>query len=175
MPYSQRAFHDVDIGNGHTREGCTAGTREKILKDIEEWADGTSPVKTFGYWICGMAGTGKSTIAKSVCDTMKSRKMLAATFFCSRQFPECRDHSKIIPTIAYQMAQFSPLFGRVLVTILEGNPDIVSKPPSEQLEMLLFEPWMKVVNIEGMHSFSSVIIIDALDECENIESMLSAL
>ncbi|THU81944.1 hypothetical protein K435DRAFT_766980 [Dendrothele bispora CBS 962.96] len=175
MPYSQRAFHDVDIGNGHAREGCTPGTREKILKDIEEWADGVSSVQTLGYWICGMAGTGKSTIAKSVCDTMKNRKMLAATFFCSRQFPECRDHSKIITTIVYQMAQFSPLFGRELVTILKGNPDIVSKPPSEQLEMLLVEPWMKVVSTEGMHSFGSVIIIDALDECENIESVLSAL
>ncbi|THU94407.1 hypothetical protein K435DRAFT_839878 [Dendrothele bispora CBS 962.96] len=175
MPYSQRAFHDVDIGNGHAREGCTPGTRKTILKDIEEWTDGTSAVNTLGYWICGMAGTGKSTIAKSVCDTMKSRKMLAATFFCSRQFPECRDHSKVIPTIVYQMAQFSPSFGRELVTILEGNPDIVSKPPNEQLEMLLIEPWMKVVSTEGVHPFSPVIIIDALDECENIESVLSAL
>ncbi|THU89108.1 hypothetical protein K435DRAFT_865611 [Dendrothele bispora CBS 962.96] len=174
MPYSQRAFHDVDIGNGHAREGCTPGTRKTILKDIEEWADGTSAVNTLGYWICGMAGTGKSTIAKSACDILKSRKMLAATFFCSRQFPECRDHSKIIPSIVYQMAQFSPLFGRELVTILEGNPDQVSKPPSEQLETLLVEPWMKV-STEEMHSFSSVIIIDALDECENIESVLSAL
>ncbi|THU78458.1 hypothetical protein K435DRAFT_973529 [Dendrothele bispora CBS 962.96] len=171
MPYSQRAFHDVDIGNGHAREGCTPGTREKILKDIEEWADGTSPVKTLGYWICGMAGTGKSTIAKSVCDTMQNKKMLAATFFCSRQFPECRDHSKIIPTIVYQMAQFSPSFGRQLVTILQGNPDKVSKPPNEQLEMLLVEPWMKVVSTGGVHPFSPVIIIDALDECENIESV----
>ncbi|THU93451.1 hypothetical protein K435DRAFT_670240, partial [Dendrothele bispora CBS 962.96] len=175
MPYAQRAFHDVDIGNGHAREGCTPGTRKKILKDIEEWVDETSPVKTLGYWICGMAGTGKSTIAKSVCDTMKNRKMLAATFFCSRQFPECRDHSKIITTIVYQMAQFSPLFGRELVTFLKGNPDIVSKPTNEQLEMLLSEPWMKVVSAEGVHSFSPVIIIDALDECENIESVLSAL
>ncbi|THU75479.1 WD40 repeat-like protein, partial [Dendrothele bispora CBS 962.96] len=73
------------------------------------------------------------------------------------------------------MAQFSPLFGRELGTILQGNPDIVSKPPSEQLEMLLVEPWMKVVSTEEMHSFSSVIIIDALDECENIESVLNAL
>ncbi|THU80687.1 hypothetical protein K435DRAFT_577229, partial [Dendrothele bispora CBS 962.96] len=106
---------------------CTPGTRKKILKDIEEWADGTSPVKTLGYWICGMAGTGKSTIAKSVCDTIKNKKMLAVAFFCSRQFPECRDHSKIIPTIVYQMAQFSPSFGRELMRILQGNPDVASK------------------------------------------------
>ncbi|THV02748.1 hypothetical protein K435DRAFT_652805, partial [Dendrothele bispora CBS 962.96] len=173
--YSQKAFHYVDIGNGHAREGCTPGTREKILKDIEEWVDGTSPVKTLGYWICGMAGTGKSTIAKSVCNTMENRKMLTAAFFCPRQIPECRDQSKIIPTIVYQMAQFSPVFGRELVTILQGDPNKVSRPPSEQLEMLLIEPWMKVVSTGGMHFFTPVIIIDALDECENIESVLSAL
>ncbi|THU81936.1 hypothetical protein K435DRAFT_766984, partial [Dendrothele bispora CBS 962.96] len=173
--YSQKAFHYVDIGNGHAREGCTPGTRKKVLKDIEKWADGTSPVKTLGYWICGMAGTGKSTIAKSVCNTMENRKMLAASFFCSRQIPECRDQSKIIPTIVYQMAQFSPIFGRELVTILQGDPDKISRPPSEQLEMLLVGPWMKLVRSGAMHSYTSVIIIDALDECENIESVLSAL
>ncbi|THU81949.1 hypothetical protein K435DRAFT_935152, partial [Dendrothele bispora CBS 962.96] len=105
----------------------------------------------------------------------KIRKMLAASFFCSRQIPECRDQSKIIPTIVYQMAQFSPIFGRELVTILQGDPDKISRPPSEQLEMLLVEPWMKVVRSGAMHSYASVIIIDALDECENIESVLSAL
>ncbi|THU94401.1 WD40 repeat-like protein [Dendrothele bispora CBS 962.96] len=173
--YSQKAFHYVDIGNGHARTGCTPGTRKKVLKDIEKWADGTSPVKTLGYWICGMAGTGKSTIAKSVCNTMETRKMLAASFFCSRQIPECRDQSKIIPTIVYQMAQFSPIFGRELVTILQGDPNKISRPPSEQLEMLLVEPWMKVVRSGAMHSYTSVIIIDALDECENIESVLCAL
>ncbi|THU80682.1 hypothetical protein K435DRAFT_695214, partial [Dendrothele bispora CBS 962.96] len=174
MPYSQKAFHYVDIGNGHTREGCTPGTRQKILKDIEEWVDGTSPVDTLGYWLCGMAGTGKSTIAQSVCNIMGDKHLLAATFFCSRQIPECRDHSKIIPTIAYQVAQFSLIFAKELVIILQADPNKVSRPPSEQLDILLVKPWTKVVST-GMHSYTSVVIIDALDECENIESVLSAL
>ncbi|THU96631.1 hypothetical protein K435DRAFT_754791, partial [Dendrothele bispora CBS 962.96] len=174
MPYSQKAFHYVDVGNGHSREGCTPGTRQKILKDIEEWVDGTSPVDTLGYWLCGMAGTGKSTIAQSVCNTMENKNMLAATFFCSRQIPECRDHSKIIPTIAYQMAQISLIFTKELVTILQADPNKVSRPPSEQLDILLIKPWTKVVSA-GMCSCTPVVVIDALYECENIESVLSAL
>ncbi|THU77507.1 hypothetical protein K435DRAFT_973945 [Dendrothele bispora CBS 962.96] len=174
MPYSQKAFHYVDVGNGHSREGCTPGTRQKILKDIEEWVDGTSPVDTLGYWLCGMAGTGKSTIAQSVYNTMENKNLLAATFFCSRQIPECRDHSKIIPTVAYQMAQFSLIFAKELVTSLQADPNKVSRPPSEQLDILLVKPWKKVIST-GMHSYTPVVIIDALDECENIESVLSAL
>ncbi|THU91549.1 hypothetical protein K435DRAFT_863278 [Dendrothele bispora CBS 962.96] len=40
--YAQKAFHYVDIGNGYAREGCTPGTREEILKNLEEWAVETS-------------------------------------------------------------------------------------------------------------------------------------
>ena len=38
---AHKAIYDADLGDGATvtREACTAGTREEILKDIIAWAD----------------------------------------------------------------------------------------------------------------------------------------
>ncbi|KIK59415.1 hypothetical protein GYMLUDRAFT_111311, partial [Collybiopsis luxurians FD-317 M1] len=78
---------------------CMEGTRKEILAGIEKWAsDSDTPL---GYWICGMAGTGKSTIAKSMCLRLEDQHVLAGSFFCSQQIPECRDYHFIIPTLAY--------------------------------------------------------------------------
>ena len=40
--------------------GCMAGTRVKILADMEAWA--SDDLSTKVYWLVGLAGTGTSTI-----------------------------------------------------------------------------------------------------------------
>ncbi|KAF5350323.1 hypothetical protein D9758_012802 [Tetrapyrgos nigripes] len=172
MPRAKNALYDANDGTGYTRKECTKGTREAILKEIEDWATGESPIKTVGYWICGMAGTGKSTIAMSFCNKLKDKELLGATFFCSRQIPECRDHSLIIPTIAYQLTSHLPSFAQGLVEILKEEPEVFSKPPSIQFDLLLVKPWKKT---SSANMQTVVVVIDALDECENISSVLSAL
>ncbi|KAK7435418.1 hypothetical protein VKT23_019680 [Stygiomarasmius scandens] len=64
FPYSHNAMHDADLQRDQARNECIPGTRKQILEDIGQWA--TNSNASAGYWLCGMAGTGKSTIAKSV-------------------------------------------------------------------------------------------------------------
>ncbi|KAF5349384.1 hypothetical protein D9758_015520 [Tetrapyrgos nigripes] len=172
MPKALKALHNADAGQGQTRKACTEGTRTEILSAIINWAMGNSTIKTMGYWICGMAGTGKSTIAMSVCIELEKQNLLGATFFCSRQIPECRDHSLIIPTIAYKLASHLQVFAATLVETLRNEPEVFSKPPSIQLNLLLINPWNQIArtNIQP-----TVVVVDALDECEDISSVLSAL
>ncbi|KAF5350343.1 hypothetical protein D9758_012800 [Tetrapyrgos nigripes] len=172
MPRAKKALYDANNGKGQIRKACTEGTRMEILNEIINWATGNSRIKTLGYWICGMAGTGKSTIAMSVCIELAKQNLLGATFFCSRQIPECRDHSQIIPTIAYQLAHHLQAFGDALVEILRKEPEVFSKPPSIQLNLLLMQPWNKT---SSANMQTTVVVIDALDECEDISSVLSAL
>ncbi|KAF5367978.1 hypothetical protein D9758_004445 [Tetrapyrgos nigripes] len=108
----------------------------------------------------------------SVCIKLEEQKLLGATFFCARQIPECRDHSLIIPTIAYQLACHLQVFAAALVEILREEPEVLSKPPSIQLNFLLMKPWRK---ISSANMQTAVVVIDALDECEDISSVLSAL
>ncbi|KAH7339330.1 hypothetical protein B0J17DRAFT_627457 [Rhizoctonia solani] len=119
------------------------------------------------YWMNGMAGTGKTTIAYSLCQGLEIGYKLAASFFCSRALPECRDVNRVIPSIAYQLARFSHPFRFALCGTLEKDPDIYTRLPRLQFDALIVRPLLQVKNTLPD---SLVVIIDALDECENKDS-----
>ncbi|KAF5370317.1 hypothetical protein D9758_006979 [Tetrapyrgos nigripes] len=174
LKLSMKAFHDAQIGGGKERDSCTPGTRTQIIKDIEEWAERTTD-GNMAHWIYGMAGTGKSTIARSVCLSLEKKQLLAATFFCSRQIPECNDCNYIIPTIAYQLAQYSPAFAEVLNKTIQEDPTIISKSASMQLDKLVVTCWDTVFKSQKLGPLTPVVVIDALDECRDISSVLEVL
>ncbi|THU88333.1 hypothetical protein K435DRAFT_612764, partial [Dendrothele bispora CBS 962.96] len=144
---------------------CTDGTRVAILNEIMNWVQESSSNASLGYWMCGMAGTGKSTIAKSLCLMLENNKLLAGSFFCSRQIPECREYHHLIPTIAYQLACYSYTFGDTLQRVLEEDQSIALKEPSDQVKKLLIQPWEAVKKTGKFEGHVPVIVIDALDEC----------
>ncbi|KAJ3874902.1 hypothetical protein F5051DRAFT_472557, partial [Lentinula edodes] len=170
MKHSSGAFHDSDTVD---RSPCHPETRKDILSEIETWAMDASSGP--GYWMFGMAGTGKSTIAISVCRMLKAKNVLAATFFCSRQIPECNNYRLIIPTLSYQLARFSKTFAMSLKGILTSDPDIVFKIPQVQIEKLLIEPWKAVITAAQMGIYHPVLVLDALDECQDIAKVLQPL
>ncbi|KIK57616.1 hypothetical protein GYMLUDRAFT_172629, partial [Collybiopsis luxurians FD-317 M1] len=178
MPYAPQAFFDADLGIQNTRRFCSPGTRVNILADIEAWAGPPNPFNPdieSGYWISGMAGTGKSTIAMSVCKKLKEKGVLAGSFFCSRQIPECRDYKLIIPTLSCQLAESSRAFADVLNMALSQRLNLATKKPAEQVKYLLIEPWKKVVDIFKREQHVPVFVLDALDECQDISSVLEPL
>ncbi|THU86866.1 WD40 repeat-like protein [Dendrothele bispora CBS 962.96] len=169
---SEQAPHDV----GPDKNPCTDGTRVTILNEIMDWVqDSDSPNASLGYWMCGMAGTGKSTIAKSLCLMLEEQQLLAGSFFCSRQIPECREYHHIIPTIAHQLAYYSCTFGETLEKVLEEDQNIALKEPSIQVKKLLTQPWEAVLETKRFVGHVPVIVIDALDECENVSEVLKAM
>ncbi|KAG8693164.1 hypothetical protein FRC11_003109, partial [Ceratobasidium sp. 423] len=89
LPSSPSAWYDSNAGGKLGRRECTPGTRVDVLAHLVAWAgnDGADAV----YWLNGMAGTGKTTIACSICKELARHDKLAASFFCSRLREECRD------------------------------------------------------------------------------------
>src|SRR5882762_9027111 len=84
------------------RRGCLRGTRKDVLWEIERWLTGEQEQHVF--WLNGLAGTGKSTIAQTVAETAFADGKLGASFFCSRDFADrCNLHA-IFPTLAFQLA-----------------------------------------------------------------------
>ncbi|KAF9882745.1 hypothetical protein FE257_005324 [Aspergillus nanangensis] len=55
-------------------EECLQGTREELLYDINEWA--VSPESKCIFWLNGLAGTGKSTISRTVAKSFKKQGFL---------------------------------------------------------------------------------------------------
>ncbi|GAB1527261.1 hypothetical protein RhiTH_010436 [Rhizoctonia solani] len=159
---SKLAVYDSRLSEEVGRRACTKQTRMKVLSDLSDWS--LNPDVPNICWLNGMAGTGKTTVAYTFAKALKARKALGASFFCTRTSGECRDVGQIIPTIAYQLADYSPSFRSALVGALEKNRNISSCTASSQCERLLREPLLAVKSAmpEGV-----VVVIDALDECTN--------
>ena len=143
-----------------SRRGCLKGTRETVLDEIESWAKdfNQSPV----FWLNGLAGTGKSTIAQTVSERTFADGQLGASYFCSRDFEDRSDLHFIFPTLAFQLAHNFPKFRSVLVPLLQSNPDVAHESLYRQMEKLIVEPLRSA-------DVPTVIVIDALDECKDEE------
>lgn len=161
MP-AKMANYDSALSMEISRRSCTEGTRTAILAGMDDWS--CDPQAPDMYWMSGMAGTGKTTIACSFSNQLEERKQLAASFFCTRTSPECRQVIRIVPTIAYQLARYSIPFQSALCEVLGSDPDIGSKNIVKQFERLLKGPLLRVK--EAIPE-NLVVVIDALDECDD--------
>nr|GAT51893.1 predicted protein [Mycena chlorophos] len=161
LPFVPAAI--FNSSTGLARGPCTPGTRTDILTRIETWAlDHESPPI---FWISGMAGSGKSTIAYTVCQKMRVQNRLAASFFCSRSMPTTRDFDKVIPTIAHQLMHFYKPYA----TALSGlDLDVVVSAAGEHVAQLLIKPWNALNEV----TTPQLIVIDALDEIEKNKGKL---
>ncbi|KAB5589205.1 Vegetative incompatibility protein HET-E-1 [Ceratobasidium theobromae] len=156
------AAYDSELSVEVNRRRCTENTRKNILHNLNMWSSDPDAEKVF--WMDGMAGTGKTTIAYTLCRVLQSRGQLAASFFCTRTSLECRDGNRIVPTIAYQLGHCStPLLSaldRPIKKYLEASPSNIPAQFELLLEGPLFEVKDKLPN-------NLVVVIDALDECED--------
>ncbi|KAF9784631.1 hypothetical protein BJ322DRAFT_1195634, partial [Thelephora terrestris] len=154
-----RRAHGAGYQHGN-RNGCLKGTRGSVLDKIELWAEdpATPPV----FWLNGLAGTGKSTIAQTIAERTFANGRLGASFFCSRGVEDRSDLHLIFPTLAFQLAQKYPDFRSSLIPLLQSNPDIVHESLLSQMRRLIVDPLLSA-------RISTVIVIDALDECRDDE------
>ena len=143
-----------------SHRGCLRGTRETVLEEIESWTKDfkRSPV----FWLNGLAGTGKSTIAQTVAKCVFAEGRLGASFFCSRDFEDCSDLYYIFPTLAFQLAHKYPRFRSHLISLLRSDPDVVDESLYVQMKKLIVEPLQSA-------TIKTVIVIDALNECKDEE------
>ncbi|KAG8912455.1 hypothetical protein FRC02_005978 [Tulasnella sp. 418] len=145
--------------------GCLEDTRVALLNEIFDWINDRNTREKI-YWLYGLAGTGKSTIAQTVAARLDQESRLGASFFFSRDSKELRDPLRVLPTIACQLAELSPEFKRHLAVSLEGRKDAGTSALPIQMEKLIFDPLRA---IEFSTFTLLVIVIDALDECEGVE------
>lgn len=115
------------------------------------------------FWINGTAGTGKTTIAYTVSKACKERGILGASFFCSRDDADCSNPKLIFPTIAYQLGELFPRFKDKVEAVLKSNREIIFSDLSYQLKELIVTPLRTI----GDSIPPWVIVIDALDECKD--------
>ncbi|KAF5325557.1 hypothetical protein D9619_009683 [Psilocybe cf. subviscida] len=152
------SYNSIRTGGANV---CMNGTRVSILKTIREWARNPDPNQPPMFWLNGLAGIGKTTIAHSIASELDADGLLGASFVFLRADEQLKDARLVFPTLAFQLAQFNSQFRTRLVTALKRDPDCGSKRLNLQFDSLILE----VFEATSL-SAPVVIILDALDECE---------
>ena len=152
---------------------CSPNTRTELLDEITSYLlspalDDTTPSADDRIcWLIGSPGVGKSTITRSLANTLGDRA--AASFFCSSSSRDTSDAKKIVPTLAAQLAQRPnwQRFRDALAQVVQSDSsNLFGRRASldTQLQKLVVGPLGTTALLKP-----AVIIIDGFDECVDIE------
>jgi hypothetical protein len=153
---------------------CIPDTRVDLLKEICSWAD--SDDKHLMFWLNGLAGTGKSTIARTIARKYFEQSRLGASFFFSRGGKDVGHANMFVTTVALQLANSIPPLQQAISDAIKERSDILSHALSDQWRQLVLGPLSKLAG--GSYPPSYVLVVDALDECnddKNISVILHLL
>ena len=145
------------------------GTRRSILNEIIAWV--TSGVGSSNtYWVYGVPGIGKTSLAHSICEILHERKQLIGAFFCRRDDTNSSEPRNILPTLLYKLAEISSTFRRIAAERLRNNPNLTMESMKEThfLDFFLSMPGQP-------NEHSLAFVIDALDECGNNQTRQDVL
>ncbi|KAJ5774917.1 WD-repeat protein [Penicillium paradoxum] len=149
---------------------CLPGTRIELLNEIEEWAK--APDQKCIFWLQGMAGTGKSTISRTVASRLKQADSLGASFFFKRGEADRGNAKRLFPTIANQLVRSLPQLLPYVQRAIGEDPHISDKALREQFSRLILQP---LLSVETSGTTTTLVIIDALDECDRDDDIRALL
>ena len=150
--------------NEYNRSICLPNTRLDVVKAIIDWITDESSNHKQVLWLYGRAGSGKSTLSKTIAWMMRDLHRLGGFFFFDRKIPE-RSAENLIRVLSYQLAQFDTRIGAEVSRIVEHSPSIAVMPLGFQFAALLSANALR--SVEWTRG-SIVIVIDALDESGSI-------
>ena len=166
LPIAKGASYKSNMQGTNRR--CLPNTRTDILQTIQDWAtreDG-KPV----FWLSGMAGTGKSTIIRTMAHLLDERDQLGASFFFRRGEGERGNTLRFFSTIATQLAHRVPEMHHGIQETLDKEADIINAPLEEQFEKLVCGPLSNMGPAQRQPR-TLILAIDALDECEQNDNI----
>lgn len=160
LPVAPQASFDSHADEDYRK--CLPNNRVELLDQIMAWAG--DPDAEAIFWLKGMAGTGKSTISRSIAEALDQAGTLGASFFFKRGEEHRDNPSKLFTTIASQLAARRPAVAPHIRSALDKDPHLSQKMLREQFERLVRQPLL--AGLPPGHSERIVLVVDALDECD---------
>ncbi|KAK3685898.1 hypothetical protein B0T22DRAFT_466802, partial [Podospora appendiculata] len=136
LPVAHEAAFDSHAEEHNAR--CHPDTRAELLCQIRQWAD--DPHGESIFWLNGMAGTGKSTISRTVAKSFADDGRLGASFFFKKGEGDRGKPTLFFPTIAGQLVHKIPALRRFVREAIDADAAIARKALKDQFEKLIIEP-----------------------------------
>lgn len=169
LKIAEDAHYNANIGEEY--QECLQDTRTELLQDIKSWA--TDPDRKAVFWLQGMAGTGKSTVSRTVARWLDDEGLLGGSFFFRRGGTDRADAKRLFTTLTKQILERLPDLQEPIKKAIKETRGIGNSNPQEQFNKLLFKP-LKNLDLGLISPLVLVIVIDALDECQ-VPSDVAAL
>ncbi|KAL5314315.1 hypothetical protein ACEPPN_018741 [Leptodophora sp. 'Broadleaf-Isolate-01'] len=142
---------------------CLPNTRVDLLKEIYDWVDSTDERCIF--WLSGLAGTGKSTVARTIARRYFEQKRLRASFFFSRGGGDVGHAGRFFTSLAVQLARNVPQIQRLVLDAIIEQEDVTNQSLRDQWRQLVLGPLSRLDRHFSPSSY--LLIVDALDKCDN--------
>ncbi|CAG9945162.1 unnamed protein product, partial [Clonostachys rosea f. rosea IK726] len=142
---------------------CLPDTRLELLEGITAWVDGSNHEKCI-YWLNGIAGTGKSTIARTVSGIFHEKGKLGGSFFFSKGGGDLNHANKLVTTLTRHLAEKIPSARGQIADAITDPEEIIHSSLRDQWNTLIIGPLSKIVSDPPL---TVLLVIDALDECDS--------
>ncbi|KAH8995969.1 WD40 repeat-like protein [Lactarius akahatsu] len=159
---------------------CMPGTRADLIETLTSFAVSEDASQRL-FFLSGIAGCGKSSVATSVANSLHLRGCLSGSFFFKRDKGP-RGPANLLHTMAYSIALRHEPYRKALMDVFKTNTRIEDEAPSIQFNALFKYPLDAILNIPSITTSHSppdqaivAIVIDALDECDDPRSVSSYL
>jgi hypothetical protein len=154
------AFNSRDAGDFSV---CLPNTRVELLKDVSDWIE--SHDERCIFWLSGSAGTGKSTVARTIAQKYHDKGYLGGSFFFSRGGGDASRADDLLTTLASQLAAQVPAAVRHISNAIQTDRDLLHKNLREQWDRLIIAPLAKLTS--DLCPPVILFVLDALDECDS--------
>ncbi|RXW20233.1 hypothetical protein EST38_g5623 [Candolleomyces aberdarensis] len=184
------ASHTRNIKISPPDSACFPGTRERVIKEITNWADtideaGDGKIETVSsavvvyaptphiFWLHGFAGCGKSAVSLKIAEVFEESGRLLASYFFFQKAGDRSTMNRFVVTLASQMASTLPATVPLIEAALEADAGLLNNSVSltRQLERLVYRPFRAVMEGDILEMALTkgpfLIVIDGLDECDD--------
>jgi hypothetical protein len=176
LPYAMGAEYSTSMPTDVNHSEvvlCHRGTRVDLLDQIMAWSAAGDERHVF--WLSGLAGTGKSTIARTVAHRCADARRLGASYFFVRGGGDLASTGKFVTTVAVQLARELPeLKPHISRAARAAARNIGAMALQEQWARLVLQPLAEVRGGSRGGLWRRrrppkpvVVVVDALDECDS--------
>ena len=177
VQFAKKAYDD------DPNKRCLDGTRTETIEAILRWATHADAPNSKEHpgkvpklsaqvlWLCGVAGSGKSRISRSVAARLQKLERLGSLYCCDYKNRETLNPGSLFSTIARHLADRDPLRKQHLVAAIREETAIRRTEICRQQ----YRHFIVVPSADLPVVGDTVIVIDAFDEIGSAQDRVDAL